>query len=115
MRPRYICLELRHDVDAEFLSQPFQADHNYVALTRKHDEGMVIRSGPNYCVLIVKWSGHDRISTLHSCPNDDTTRTFPTNACVNAVWAISVFPCKASTGSSDIGEISEPEYMNTLT
>ena len=65
-------------------------------------------------VSIVKWSGHDCVSTSHPWPNDVTTCTCPTNACVYAVFVIPGCPCRASTSSSCIDEIHEPESISTL-
>ena len=76
--------------------------------------GIVNRTGP-HVVSIGKRSGHDGVSISHFWLNDITTRARPTNACVNAVCVIPACPCRASTSSSDITVIAEPEYTSTLT
>ena len=62
---QYRCLELRHDVDAEFLFHRFMPNDNQIAPPSEHDQ---LHRKPywSHVVLIVKWSGYDISSQYHS-------------------------------------------------
>ena len=97
---QYRGLKLRHDVDAEFLSQFFPM-MTTSPLPGSTINSMVNRTGP-HGVSIVKWSGHNCVSISYSWPNDIITRACSTKACVNVVWVIPGCPCRVFTNSSDI-------------
>ena len=108
-------LELRHDVDAEFLSQRVSCP----MITTSPPLGSTIRGIVDrtdlHGILFRNWKGQNCVSISDFWPNDSTTRTCSTNACVNAVCVILGCPRRACTSCADIAVVLELEPMSTLT